>query len=515
MSNTTYEHVYLLWDCKTCGKQGIPCSPDVRYCPQCGDVRTFLEFDYAYLPGDDATWEQHAHVEIPADVVQRLNAAGPSWFCVNCRADNYGDEQECHHCGAPRKASEEELRRLLDDRIFKAYMDGDRGATAALVMQFGEYAGMRAAEGLPFQIDETHEGQLGKAQQDRSAFKQEMATQSHEARPTWDAADLPSSVESLERTHGSEAQRLEKKGRVGKIVAAGSGVALLVGGGVSGTLLWGGQTEPEPGQIEELRWERHIQEQRWTQVTRQGWRSELVERAEVPPQGGGGEQAGISIKECRMAHHHYEDYVCGTKQVPCTHMQAYTETYSCTRQQSYTETYSCSRSESYSCGQNCTTTRGANGMATRSCSPRMCTRSIPDTCTRTSYRSVPDTCTRTSYRPLHSSDTVDKICQRSIEASQCSYATQEWIDSDHHVLNGKEKPARWPEGDLDALERERREERYTMTVVLKQQDETYRDSEEISGDEFERYQVGDPVTFWVSHFGDVKRWEVGAPPVEE
>lgn len=518
MSKTTQEHVYLLWDCQDCGKKGILCSPEVRYCTRCSNLRTFVEFDAAYLPGDDASWERHAHVPIPPDVVRRLNRAGPSWFCVNCRADNYGDEHVCHHCGSPRKASEEELRRVLDDRTFEAYMAGDQGATAALVSQFGEYAGMRAAAGLSFNMNDTHQDQLGRAQQGRSAFQAEMRGESHEARPGWDGADLPSSVQSFDKTHGAEEQRVEKKRRAGKIAVIGSGAALLVGGSITGAVLWGVQTAPQLGQVEKLSWERHIYEQRWTPVTRQGWKSELVERAETPPSMGKGERAGIAIKECGMAHHHYEDYVCGTKQVPCTHMQSYTERYACTRQQSYTETYSCSRTESYSCGQNCTTRRGSNGMATRSCSPKTCTRSVPDTCRRTAYRSVPDTCTRTAYRPLHTSDTVDKICQRSIEALSCAYDTQEWVDSDHHMLHGDAKPARWPEGDLDQLERERREEIYRLTVLLDREDEEeepFREGSTISKQDFESYAVGDPVTFWVSPLGSVQRWEVGDHTAEE
>lgn len=519
MSNTTDEHVYLLWDCQDCGNKGMTCSPDVRYCTRCSNIRTFMEFDAAYLPGNDASWERQAHVPIPPDVVRRLMSAGPSWFCVNCKADNYGDEYVCHHCGSPRKASDEELRRVLDDRTFKAYMEGDQGATAALVAQFGEYAGMRAATGLSFNMKDAHEGQLERAQQGRSAFRSEMQQEtSHTARPQWDSADLPSSVESFDTTHGPEAQQKASRRKRGKILALGSGAGLLVAGGISGAVLWGVQVEARLGQIESMSWERHIYEQRWTPVTRQGWKSELVERPEIPPKQGKGERAGVAINDCQMAHHHYEDYVCGTKQVPCTHMQAYTESYSCTRQQSYSETYSCSRTESYSCGQNCTTRRGANGMATRSCSPKTCTRSVPDTCTRTAYRSVPDTCTRTAYRPLHVSDTVDKICQRSIEALSCSYETQEWVDSDHHMLHGSKKPARWPEDSLEALERARREEIYRIQVTLELEDSEqgpFEEGDVISKEEFSRYEVGDPVTFWVSSFGNVQRWEVGDHTAEE
>lgn len=511
--STTTEHVYMLWDCRDCGCKGITCSPDARYCPSCGKVRTFLEFDASYLPGDNENWDTQAHTPIPPAVVTRLMNAGANWFCTNCKADNYGDEGECHNCGAPRGASDEVLREVLDDRAFKAYMDGDQGATAALVEQFGEYAGLRASSGLSFDMDDSHEDQLSRAQQNRSAFQSEMQQeQNHQARPQWDTADLPTSVESMERTHGEGAIIKRKSRKKKMVVGAGLASMLLAGGGVSGVAIWGMQESKVLGQVEELSWERQIQEQRWTPVTLRGWASELRERDEVVPKNGSGEQAGVRIGACRMEHHHYEDYVCGTKQVACTHMESYTETYSCTRQESYSETYSCSKSESYSCGQNCSTSRGANGMATRTCTPKTCTRSVSSTCTRTAYRSVPDTCTRTLSRPIHSSDTVDKICQRSIEASRCDYATQHWENSDHYVLSDTKKPAKWPEGSLDALEREDRTERYDMRIVYdsgEEDQEPFRETVTITLDQFDAYNVGDPVTMTITNFGKVSGWEYG------
>lgn len=516
---TTHEHVYMLWDCRNCGHDRIPCSPDARYCPECGDVRTFMEFDASYLAGNDATWDQHNHIPIPAHIVTRLMSAGASWFCTNCKADNYGDEGTCHHCHAPRGASDEELRQILDDRTFKAYMDGDQGATATLIAQFGEYAGMRAASGLSFDQDANHVNQLAQAQQGRSAFKAEMSQErAHAARPEWESSDLPTSVASFERTHGEDAQKAKKRSRTKKIAGAGAAAVLLSGGGLTGVGIWGSQTTRELGHIEQLSWERHIYEERWTPVIEEGWERDLNERDEISPVDGKGEVAGVQIISCQPKHHHYEDYVCGTMEVSCTHMESYTESYSCTREESYSESYSCSRSESYQCGETCSTSRGSNGMATRSCSPKMCSRSISDTCTRTAYRSVPDTCSRTLQRPIHSSDTVDKICQRSIEASSCTYHTQVWQASDHHEASGTSKPAAWPEGSLEHLERERREDTYYMTVLYDEEEEDkppYTERTPIALELFTRYEKGIPVTFIINNFGIIQRWMVGDKTQEE
>lgn len=516
----TQEHVYMLWDCSDCGEKGILCSPDARFCHNCGHIRTFVEFDAAYLPGTDATWDEHDHHVIPDDVVARLMSAGASWFCTNCTADNYGDEDACHSCGATRKASDDVLREALDYKTFQAYMDGDRGATADLVQQFGEYAGMRASHGLSFDMDDAHEGQLDRAQQGRSAFKSEMnAETNHAARPEWDPANLPSSQESLERTHPERPALPDQHTRAKKlwrriVLFLGSTGVLGVCGGGGAFVAWGTSTYEDTGEVTRVTWERQIQEQRWTPVVREGWKNELVVRDEIPPTHGTGERAGVVLQDCFSKHHHYEDYVCGTKSVPCTHMETYTESYSCTRQESYSESYSCTRQESYSCGENCSTSRGSNGMATRTCSPKYCTRSVSDTCTRTAYRDVPDTCTRSLQRPIHSSDIVDKICQRSIEATACNYATQHWVNSDLHSTNGEDKTPVWPEGSLDALEREQRSESFTISVAYSGAEEPFSATENVSRQLFDKWNVGDPVPFLVTNFGKVDSFSLTSAPPE-
>lgn len=502
------ESVYMLWDCVDCGHAGIPCSPHHRVCPSCGHARTFVEFDEAYLPGTNETWDQQNHHAIaPADLA-RLMAAGASWFCTNCTGDNYGDEATCFHCGASRKASDAELREALDYRTYQAYMDGDRGATADLVAQFGEYAGMRAAAGETFNMKSTHAGQLERANEGRSAFQSEMeAERGHAERPHWDERDMASSVESMERTHPTERDgpRPRRSLRNSRLVRFGAAGAILLPTAGVGGVIWGAQTHEVEGEVASISWERHIQEERWTPVVKEDWRMALTEGAEVKPRGGSGEVAGVAIESCSPRHHHDEQYVCGTKQVACTHMESYTESYSCTEKVSRTESYSCSKSESYRCGEDCTTKRGANGIATRSCSPRMCSRSVSSTCTRTVYDSVPSTCTRTSRRPIHSSDTVDKYCSRPIMKPWCSYATQEWRASDRHSASGTTRPVRWPEGSLGPLEREHREQHYEVVMsFVDDEGEVHEETQEMTFEEFERHEVGEPVIFSVTNFGTVE-----------
>ena len=512
------ENVYLLWDCDQCGHEGIPCSPDQRSCSECGHVRTFAEFDQAYLPGDNDSWDSHDHVVIPADVWSRLQKAGASWFCVVCYADNYGDESECHNCGSARGATDKDLRDDTSYESFVAYMDGDQGASADLVEQFGEYAGMRAAHGESFDMDDDHEGQLERANEGRSAFQDEM-DEPHEARPEWDDADLPSSVESYQITHGHEfyeepdppkVERPRRKPRVKtpfklsrNWLAVPFGILFVM---IFGFFYWGCQTKEVRGEVTAMNWERKVRVERWENVVKDDWEFNLHERREIQPVNGSGERAGVKILGCAPRHHHYEQYQCGTKEVSCTHMESYSVSQSCTKYRQ--EAYSCtkSRTESYTCGTyqcNCSTIRNSNGSASRSCSTctRTCTRSVsqPSTCyRRVSYQ---DTCTVTKQRPIHTSDTVPKYCDRSIKKQHCEYRTQAWVYTKDKKLSGRKRPAKWPKVGTGRLERSRRSASYSIDLKYEDGGKIKSISDDLTLSEFQSWKVGDPVIVTVTNFG--------------
>jgi hypothetical protein len=534
MSDTT-EHVYMLWDCQDCGHKAIPCSPTHTACPSCGEVRTFGEFDQAYLPGDNDTWEDHHHHAISQEDWDRLGAAGASWFCVVCYADNYGDQSSCHHCGTKRKATDKELRDDTSYESYVAFMDGDQGASADLVEEFGEYAGMRAAHGESFNMNDRHEGQLERANEGRSAF-QAYVDLPHESRPEWEESDLPSSIESeskykedlvldeevLDEEVLAENQApRENKGPSrwerwkAKIVALWKWlVALVCGTTATGVGVWGLQTYEVEGYVVARQWERSIQEHKWTQVRDSDWRMNITERRERKPSFGVGGRKGVKILSCHNKHHHYEEYQCGTKDVSCTHMESYSEDYSCTKHR--TESYSCtkSRSESYSCGTyqcNCTTSRNSNGTASRSCGTctKTCSRSVDysSTCTK----SVPydSTCTRTKQRAIHNYDTVPKYCDRSIEKSYCDYATQEWEKSDYYVEQGSDLPAKWPEGSLQELEKEVRRESYTLVFKYDHEGKVQSFKKDVALSDLKKVPMSSPVTFTVTNFGTIQDWKLG------
>ena len=513
------KNYFLVWDCMDCGHENIPCSPRHRYCPNCDHPRTFAEFDKAGFLGDNVTFDPSSHEEVSDDDSYRLEDAGASWFCVTCYADNYGDERDCHHCGTLRGATDSELRNDTSYDGFVAFMDGDQGASADLVESFGEYAGMRAAHGESFNMDDSLENQLERAQEGRSAFKDELE-EPHEARPDWEASDLPSSVESMEKTHGSKRPEAEspkppfiqiERFNPDKVKRnALIGALALAGLLVVSFLIWGFQTRPVEGTVHEMQWERVIQEQKWTPVKDEDWRDNLQERSEIRPTNGSGERAGVKITSCRNKHHHYEQYQCGTKEVSCTHMETYYVDVSCTKYR--TESYSCQKTRQVSCGTyecGCSTSRNANGTGSRTCNTctKYCSESYSDSCSRqVSYQ---DTCSESRQRAIHSSDTVPKYCDRSIEKSYCGYRTQRWKNSDRYHTEGKSRPAKWPKGSKGPLERELRSDSYTIVFSYQSADRTTSKtvSKSVPLNKFQEFKRGDTVTFMINNFGSVRSFE--------
>jgi hypothetical protein len=64
---------------------------------------------------------------------------------------------------------------------------------------------------------------------------------------------------------------------------------------------------------------------------------------------------------------------------------------------------------------------------------------------------------------------------------------------------------RWPEGSLGPLEREHREQHYEVVMSFVDDDgEVHEETQEMTFEEFERHEVGEPVIFSVTNFGTVE-----------
>lgn len=450
--------VWQFWDCIDCGKKGVSCK--YQECPECGHRRTFEEFDNRYLPGEENFDDPANKLSLVEE--EKLERAGISWFCTNCQSDNYGDTETCHYCDAKKGATDEDLRKDVSYKGFETYMEEDQGKTADLVENFGPYAGMRAAVGESFQLeDEDHESQLKRSVQERNPFGRNKS----KSRPEWEKHDLPSSVESKEKFFREKNKERKKIFKDMNSWGPGSEDAppessdlnpfAFIGVLVSIVIIvitsfyvynWVTSTHPVAGKITGSSWTHTIQVQKWTDVTKNNWRHRISERSERPPSNGRGEVAGVQVTSCRQRHYDDERYQCGTEEVPCTHRVAKTETYSCSK----TETYNCG---TYQC--NCTYRDNGNGSATRSCS----------TCTRTCTRSVPSTCTKTVYETPHITDTVPKYCTRPIYRSYCNYKTQEWKNAYSKVDSGRgSKDLSWPDVDISNEDRKILHSKYQINI---------------------------------------------------
>lgn len=428
MSNHEEEvEVWVFWDCDDCGHKGISC--EYKECPECGEPRTFAEFDDQYLGEDD----EISYVEETPDKDE------PNWHCVACHCDNSPDVVTCYRCDAPRRATSVDLDRGVGTyNTFQAHMDGDQGATADLVEQFGEYAGMRAATGRSFNMDDDHEGQLQRAAEDMDKGPDTRS------RPQWEESDLPSSVQSMNRTHPKR-----EKPKPFDL----SPIVLLIGGFLLIGLLFGlaisscGGKKVVEGEITEVGWSRSMTLETWEPTSKSDWRHNITNdnssplpltvRQESKPRKGVGERAGIRILSCEDKYYKTEKYVCGEKEVPCSHsvvvgQESYdcsypdTESYSCTKERTVydTERYSCTKQRTVPTTKPCTKYKTKTKTKTESCT-KYRTKKVPDLSRcRTTGRGSRKCKTKTKRTP-YSSTCNKQVTERVPYQSTCSSTKNE------------------------------------------------------------------------------------------
>lgn len=450
------------WDCVDCGHAGISCEHNA--CPECSHRRTFEEFDARYLPGD-------ARVADAAQVA-RLKAAGISWFCTICRADNPGDQKQCHHCEAPRGASEQWLRDNPSWEAYKVSMDpeeGDDGATAMLVEQLGEYAGQRAAAGLSFNPSIPHDQQLKASVKGRDPRRVNVDA----SRPEWEPSALPSSQladddgegEGASSTRPAYLQRLERGWRElrdpaqrRKVVIGTVALCVLAALGVLG---WGLLTYDVPGRVDGLEWEQTERVDTWTRYTAQGWLHELTPAPSVAPTNGSGEVAGVEILSCHTAHYADESYVCG-RQTVC-----------------HDETVSVPSGTT----QECSMVDNGNGSVSRQC----------------------ETVTTYTTRTERVCGEEDKYCTRPIYRDKCSYASWRWAKREERTERGVGEVTRWPELEVGSLERRRRSGRYVVIVRPDEAGGKLLRWKTSDAQEWSRWHVEQPVVARVRNLGFVAK----------
>jgi hypothetical protein len=230
---------------------------------------------------------------------------------------------------------------------------------------------------------------------------------------------------------------------------------------------WLFRDRDEQGVIAAMRWAHTTQLERWQDVTRSGWRQDLVFTAGVAPVQGAGEVAAVLVTQCVERVHHEETYPCGV------------------------ETFN--HREAYRCGseRKCQRVRREGGKRARwhnEC------EDVPRTC----YRDIPEE--------------RGKLCTRPVHADWCDYLTQEWvptrseqIEGDAHL--GLRFPDLAPGGDF---ERSRNGASYTITVAYPGGVHTA----VVPRGEYDQWNPGDPAVVQVETAGGVLGFTrpAAAPP---
>lgn len=221
-------------------------------------------------------------------------------------------------------------------------------------------------------------------------------------------------------------------------------------------LWWLFRDRDETGVVAAMRWTHTTQLQRWQDVSRSGWRQDLVVQPGVSPVRGVGEQPAVRLLGCTSKLHHQESFACGV------------------------ETYT--RREEYRCGteRRCKRVRRARGDRVRhveDCEevPRKCHRDIPEDRT--------------------------KICTRPVHADWCEVVTQEWFPVRSEKLEGDAHLGmRFPElPPADDLERNQTSASYTLTIVHAGGQHTA----VVERPEYDRWNPGDPVALRLETVGGV------------
>lgn len=426
--------IELRWKCGECGTDGI--LGRHKRCPQCGSPRERGEMRMSGLGKESYTGGWNTAETVTDPELTKLATAGADWFCKRCGSGNTGTAAHCGSCGASLhepKAPEPTGR---------------------------DWSQLLGSAGEP---------------------------------DFWGASQAFQPPPPREPPPPSSSEDPEPGGWWRRVVVGITGSAFALGlaglGGVAllvWALVWAFQTHEVPGTVSRMSWRQDTVVEAWTTYTVRRWLTETLPRTEIPPTGGKGERAGMTlVGGCREEWHHDEKYQCGTRQ----------ESYDCAYSESYTGT--CSRSERYACGETCRD----NGNGFASCSTKYCSRSVSYSCTKT--RRVPKTCTRT----------VPRYCSRPIYETKCDYATQEWRRSQVHTAAGEGTDTRWPTPELGALERQRHVGDYSVQISY-----TDRGKPQVhkvaptSEAEYKTWRLGEALTMQINNLGGVRSTSHGSTP---
>lgn len=279
------------------------------------------------------------------------------------------------------------------------------------------------------------------------------------AERTQDAGQLPPASASAAQP-AAPAPAGRSKWKTGCMIAGGLVASFFMCCGALG--FWASRTHETTGEVVATEWRRVLHQERFSPVTREGWRDELGTTAPRMPTNGSGEVAGVqNIRSCTSRQR-------GTRQVA-----------------DGTERVCSNKTRKVACGteERCSRTKTNNGFVREECEDvtKYCNESYRDCEDKTRYRTEP------------------------VFAQSCTYDTYEWLPVKDHVASGRDDVPHWPEvPDAGAHDRLLREEKYGVTIEYKEDGTKKHTLAPKTETEFLAWKKGQRVAVTVDNLGDVQ-----------
>ena len=226
-------------------------------------------------------------------------------------------------------------------------------------------------------------------------------------------------------------------------------------------IFWGGRSHGVTGQVTGTEWTRTVHQERFQRVQREGWRDQLRLASPRMPVNGQGEVAGVeNIRACGLRQRGTRQVADGTERVCSTKQR---------RVQCGTE-------------EKCTRQKMGNGFMKETCDdvPKYCGESYQDCEERTRYRSEP------------------------VLDTSCTYDTYAWTPVTQRTESGHDSAPRWPALSPGALDRLRREEKYTVRIGYEQGGAKQHELTPPDESGFLAWKKGQAVPLKVNNFGSVE-----------
>ncbi len=374
-------------------------------------------------------------------MAERRRIIEGTWTCTSCGVEGIlGRHKTCPSCGNPREATGAESE----------FDFGETTPSGASTRESvtDETALEQARAGADWYCAYCGTANRG----DASACRSCSAVREG---PPVERPTAPQAVASLSPSPAARPWR-------SRLALGGCGCLTLGLLSLVGLVFWGTRAHEYRGRVVERKWQREIVRERFTPVTREGWRDELRESQSVMPVAGHGERGGVTrVRGCSSRQKGTRRVAAGTERV-CH-----------------------DRTRRVACGkeERCRRKDLRNGFAEEVCEDvtKYCDQSYQDCQNETRYREEP------------------------VYAQHCSYDTWEWQPAGRFEQTGGEDAPRWPNAEIETLDRATRKEGYQVVVEYDARGRRKQVTHALGSEaDFARWRSGEEVQLTINNAGSVK-----------